>query len=371
LLRGISRFTLSGNLQRFCERTPMSYRSLLLATAAAVTLALPARAADPELLVFDWASFENEGFSATFKEKYGDVPTYSFFGDDDEAYQKTASGFKADVIHPCSQMVQKYRDAGLIEPWDTSKLPEFANIDPKYLNSSVFKDDTGVWYIPTDWGPTSIAYNTKDVPPEDVTSLQIFTDPKYVGRISLPDNTDDIWALALLATGVTDWTTTTDEQFAKAAEWLRAAHANVRSYWVDPGELAQLMASGEVLIAWSWPDAVTLLKADNFPIGFTRDQKEGSSEFFCGFVNVKDQPGVEEKAYDFMNSWLRPEAGQVLLDVVGYGHSSTAAQAMVGAEAMAAAGLGTPTTPVLPQVPLNQELRDRMVEEFEKIKAGF
>jgi spermidine/putrescine transport system substrate-binding protein len=349
----------------------MTLRTVLLATAATLTLSVAARAEDAELLVFDWASFDNEGFYATYKEKYGDGPTYSFFGDDDEAYQKAASGFKADVIHPCSQMVGKYRDAGLIEPWDVSKLPAVADIDPQYLNSSVFKDDAGLWYIPTDWGPTSIAYNTTDVPAEDVATLQVFTDPKYAGRISLPDNTDDIWALALLATGVTDWTTTTDEQFAKAAEWLRLAHANVRSYWVDPGELAQLMASGEVLVSWSWPDAVTLLKADNFPIGFTRDQKEGSSEFFCGWVNVKDDQGNEDKAYDFLNSWLRPEAGQVLLDVVGYGHSNLKAQEMVGAEAMAAVGLGKPTTPVLPQVPLNQELRDRMVEEFEKIKAGF
>jgi spermidine/putrescine transport system substrate-binding protein len=131
------------------------------------------------------------------------------------------------------------------------------------------------------------------------------------------------------------------------------------------------MASGEVLVSWSWPDAVTLLQADNFPVGFTREQKEGSSAFICGYVNVKDAPGSEDKAYDFINGWLAPEIGQVLLDVVGYGSTSLKAQEAVGAEKMNAAGLGTPSTPVLAQVPLDQTLRDRMVEEFEKIKAGF
>jgi spermidine/putrescine transport system substrate-binding protein len=349
----------------------MTYRALLLASSVAFAFAMPVSAEDPEMLVFDWASFDNEGFYAAYKAKHGVGPTYSFYGDDDEAYQKAASGFKSDVIHPCSQMIGKYRDAGLIEAWDVSRIPEFANIDPQYLNSSIFKDDTGVWFIPTDWGSTSIAYNADEVPAEDVASLSVFTDPKYAGRISLPDNTDDIWALALLATGVTDWTTTTDEQFAKAAEWLRAAHANVRAYWVDPGELAQLMASGEVLVSWSWPDAVTLLQADSFPVGFTREQKEGSSAFICGYVNVKDAPGSEDKAYDFINGWLAPEIGQVLLDVVGYGSTNLKAQEAVGAEKMNAAGLGTPSTPVLAQVPLDQALRDRMVEEFEKIKAGF
>ncbi|WP_289460473.1 hypothetical protein, partial [Klebsiella pneumoniae] len=68
-------------------------------------------------------------------------------------------------------------------------------------------DDTGVWFIATDFAYTAVGYNTTEVPAEDVVSLDVFTNPKYAGRISLPDNADDIWALALLATGVSDWTT--------------------------------------------------------------------------------------------------------------------------------------------------------------------
>jgi spermidine/putrescine transport system substrate-binding protein len=90
--------------------------------------------------------------------KHGQMPTYAFFGDDDEAFQKVSSGFKADVAHPCSQMVSKYREAGLIEPWDVSRIPEFANIAPRFLDSTTFKDETGVWYIPTDYAYTAIAY---------------------------------------------------------------------------------------------------------------------------------------------------------------------------------------------------------------------
>ncbi len=220
----------------------------------ALAFALPAYAADPDLIVFDWAGFEDQALIEGYVAKNGQMPTYAFFGDDDEAFQKVSSGFKADVAHPCSQMVSKYRDAGLIEPWDVSRIPNFGEIAPRFLNSPIFKDDTGVWYIPTDYAYTAIAYNTTDVPAEDVASLKVFLDPKYAGRISLPDNTDDVWSLALLATGVTDWTNVTEEQFQAAAAWLREAHANVRAYWADPSELAQLMATGEVQVAWSWND---------------------------------------------------------------------------------------------------------------------
>lgn len=349
----------------------MMKKNLLLAGVAASVLGSAAMAGDPDLLVFDWAGFEVPGLFETFKEKYGDGPTYAFYGDDDEAYQKVASGFKADIVHPCSQMVSKYRDAGLIEPWDVSKIPAFADLDPKYLNSPIFKDDGGVWYLPTDWGVTAIAYNPDQVPAEDVASLQVFLNPKYQGRTSLPNSSDDVWALAYLATGVTDWTKVTDAQFEAAAAWLREANKNVQSYWADPSEMAQIMASGEVLIAWSWNDGIAYLKDDNYPVAFQREPKEGSSTWFCGMVNMKDAPGSEEKAYDFINSWLRPEAAQALIDEIGYGHSNLKGMEMVAEDQKLEAGLGPINAPILPQVPNDPTLREKQLAEFEKIKAGF
>lgn len=348
----------------------MKLRHFLISTVAGA-FALPAFAADPELLVFDWAGFEVPGLFADYTAKHGDGPSYTFYGDDDEAFQKLASGFKADIAHPCSQMVSKYRDAGLIEPWDTSRIEAFANLDPKFLDSEVFKDDSGVWYLPTDWGVTAIAYNTDEVPAEDVASLQVFVNPKYQGRTSLPDSSDDVWALAYLATGVTDWTEISDEQFAAAADWLRKAHLNVRSYWADPSEQAQLMASGEVLVAWSWNDGVAYLQEDNFPVGFQRESTEGSSTWFCGLVNLKDGPGSEDKAYDFVNAWLSPASGDALIDEIGYGHTNTKAMEMIDQERLETAGLTPIEAPVLAQTPNDPALRERQLAEFEKIKAGF
>ncbi|MBC7737683.1 MAG: ABC transporter substrate-binding protein, partial [Candidatus Saccharibacteria bacterium] len=166
----------------------MNVKTLLLATAALVSLTGLARAADAELTVFDWAGFEIQPLFESYVAKHGDLPTFVSYADDDEAFQKLTSGFKADVAHPCSQMIQKYRDAGIIEPWDVSRIPNYKEIDPRFTNSKIFADDTGVWFIPTDYAYTAVAYNTTDVPAEDVASLDVFLNPKYAGRISLPDN---------------------------------------------------------------------------------------------------------------------------------------------------------------------------------------
>ena len=350
----------------------MSTKTLLLASAAvAIVLTGTARAGDAELTVFDWSGFENQALIEPYVAKHGDIPTYVLFGDDDEAFQKLSSGFKADVAHPCSQMIQKYRDAALIEPWDVSRIPNFAQIDPRFLNSPIFKDDGGVWFIPTDYAYTAVAYNTTDVPAEDVASLEVFANPKYEGRISLPDNSDDVWSLALLATGVTDWTMINDAQFTAAADWLRKVNPMVKAYWSDPSQLSQLMASGEVLVAWSWNDSIALLRQQGFPVGFQRQAKEGASSFFCGYINLKDAPGSEDKAYDFINAWLDEGSAKALLENFGYAATQTAGMAKISAEELKAADVDPISTTLLAQTPLDPAIRDRMVAEFEQIKSGF
>ena len=344
---------------------------LIASTCATLSWSGMALASDPELTVFDWAGFEQQALIESYVAKYNDMPTYALFGDDDEAFQKMSSGFKADVAHPCSQMVPKYRDAGLIEPWDVSRIPNFAEINARFLSSSVFKDDQGVWYIPTDYAYTAIAYNTNEVPVEDVASLQVFLDPKYEGRISLPDNTDDAFSLGLLATGVSDWTNITEAQFTAAADWLRKAHLNVRAYWADPSELAQLMATGEVLVAWSWNDSIALMRSEGFPVGFQRQAKEGAATWFCGYVNFKDAPGSEDKAYDFMNAWLDHGSAKGLLANFGYASTNDTSMAAIDPAALIAADVSPIDTTLLAQVPIDSSMRDRMVAEFELIKSGF
>ncbi len=349
----------------------MQIRTILLATATALTFGHQALAADAKLTVFDWAGFDQKNLIPDYIAKYGDQPTYAFFGDDDEAFQKVSSGFKVDIAHPCSQMIQKYRDAGLIVPWDTTKLPNFKDISPRYVNSKVFVDSGTVWYVPTDFGYTATLYNADKVTAEQASTLQIFVDPAFKGKTSLPDNSDDVWALALLATGVTDWTTVSDDQFKKAADWLREAHKNVVSYWSDPSSLNQLMDSGQVTVAWSWSDSATQLKDAGKNVIFNRTPKEGASSWFCGWVHMKDAPGDAERANAFVNEFLSPAAAQGLLDDFGYSSTNAKSEATIPKEQLVAHNIDPVDGIMLAQTPLDQGLRDRMVAEFQKIKSGF
>ena len=340
-------------------------------TTAIALIASAAFAEDPDLLIFDWAGFEEDAYWAGYAQQHGVGPTYAFFGDEDEAFLKLRSGFEADVAHPCPHSVKKWRAGGLLEPWDLSKIPNYQFVADEFKTASILTEGDDVYFIPADNGATAIAWNTQEVPAEDVASLSVFNNAKYAQRMAIADNPDDAYALAFLATGTTDWTTASVEDFERASAWLREAHQLVRTYWTDGAELAQLMATGEVLVAWSWNETPVQMSAEGQPIAFNRTPAEGSSMWFCGYVNLANGPGDEDKAHDFINAFLAPDVTEYIVNEWGYGHSNTVAMADIGEETLVEVGLGPVDVPILQQLPMDVSLREMMVSEFEKIKAGF
>jgi spermidine/putrescine transport system substrate-binding protein len=348
----------------------MKLAHLLGAASLVAVAAAAAHAQDSELIILDYPGFEDPAFHTSYIETHGQSPTWSFFGDEEEAFQKVRSGFQADVSHICGGSIAKWTESGIIEPWDVSRITEFANLDANLIGKDIDPNEP-VYFIPTDWGSTAIAYNPESVTPEDVATLQVFTNPAFAGRMTLPDNVDDAWALAYLATGVSDWSEATDEQFEAAAAWLRSVHPNLRTYWTDPAELAQLMGTGEILVSWAWNETYPTMKDEGRPIAFQREATEGSSVWLCGLVNMTNGAGSEDKAYDYVNAFLDART-TVPLVATGWGHANAAAMAaQITEDDLVASGLGAIDVPVFAQVSVSNDQRERHAETFEMIKAGF
>ncbi len=343
--------------------------SRLLGAASLAALATAAAAQDGSLTILDYPGFEEPSFHPAYGEAHGE-PTYSFFGDEEEAFQKLRAGFQADITHICAGSVTKWTESGLIEPWDTSRIEAWDTLDQNLTGQQVGGETEEVYFIPTDFGSTAIAYNPDEVAEEDVASLEVFKNPKYAGRMALPDNVDDAYALAYLATGTTDWTEAGEAEFEAASNWLREVHPNLRTYWTDPAELSQLMATGEVLVSWAWNETYPTMVEEGRPIGFQRETAEGSSLWLCGYVNMKDAPGDEDLAYDYINAMLAPEAAMPLLEA-GFGSANAAALGEIDEATLTASGLEKIEVPVLAQLPISNALREQHAETFEMIKSGF
>ncbi len=350
-------------------------RLALGVVATAAVFAAPAMA-DNSLTIFDWSGYEVPEFHPDYVAKHGGAPTFTFFGDEEEAFQKLVAGFKTDLAHPCSQSVSKWRDAGLIEPLDTSKITGWADMNPQIMGMKDLATtaDGKAWFLPWEWGNSLLTYNSEKVGEEDIKSLKSLADPKFKDRVSIGDSVDDAYALASLVIGLKDWTQMTDAQFAEASAFLREVHKNVRIYWTDTTEIVNALSGGEVDLAWAWNDAAVQSALAGAPIKSTRDTAEGQSTWVCGYVKVKGAPGSADKAYDYLNAINTPAVAKFLLTDWGYGHANAKSMAEVDQAVVAEKGyadVGKFLDKTLFQSPLPTPLRQKMIEEFEKIKAGY
>ncbi len=347
-----------------------------LAGALSTSIATVTLAEDKDLIIFDWSGYEVPEFHPGYAAKYGDSPIFTFFGDEDEAFEKMRSGFKADLGHPCSQSVVKWHEAGLLQPLDPSRIAGWNDLNPSIvaMKDLVTGADGKVWFMPWDWGNTLLTFNSEKVEEADVQSLKAFADPKFKDRVSIGDNVDDAYALASLVLGLKDWTKMTDEQFSQASAFLREVHKNVRLYWTDTTEIVQAMSGGEVDLAWAWNDASAQAVLAGAPIKTNRDTAEGLSTWVCGYVLFKDAPGSADKAYDYLSAVNAPEVATYMLTDWGFGHGNAKGMAAIDPKVLAEKGYADVEKFVdktLFQSPLPNDLKLKMIAEFEKIKAGY
>ncbi|WP_162912907.1 extracellular solute-binding protein [Rhodospirillaceae bacterium SYSU D60014] len=346
---------------------------LASAGLVATTLPLitrPARA-QGDLTVFTWAEYDNPIFHEAYVEKHGTSPEFSFFGEEEEALQKLRSGFTPDVSHPCTSNVQRWKDAGVLRPIDTSRLDEWGNIFPSFKDIKGVMIDGEAYHMPWDWGNTSILYRTDLVELEE-ESYSILLDERYKGRMSMFDSAETMTAIAGLLAGVEDPFNLTEEEIDRTAEIMRRIHENLRFYWTDTTQVEQALASGELVASTAWNESITTLKAQGLEVSYMAP-KEGILTWVCGLALVKDGPGSEDLAYDYMNAMLAPETGKALIEEFGYGHSNQNSLDLVEQQRLEELGIANAKEALANSVffdEMSAKQRETMNSIFEKIKAG-
>ena len=343
--------------------------------ALAASIAATAALADAgDLTVFDWSGYEDPGFFGTYVEKHGGSPSYTFFGSVDEAFTKLQSGFVADLAHPCSDAVRKWHAAGLLQPLDTSKLKNWDALLPEIKNVDGVTIDGEVWMMPFEWGNTGLIYRTDKISDDEI-SLQLLADPRYQGKVALPDGAMSSYALAALATGNgANYTNMTDEQFQAASDFLRSVHPNVRFYWADAGQMDQAMASGELEMGWAWNQSELNLIWNDTPAAMMRDVDKGVATWVCGYVHLKSSTTPTEQVYDLLNALSEPASGKYIIENWGYPHANADAYPISDQATITQYGFDDPNAFFQGSLffdAVNPDLEAKMLREFERIKAGF
>ena len=195
-----------GLLDRLADGAMTRRKALKYLGAAGLGLAMApvmgrsARAATVSYFTFD--GYDIPEMFQSYVDAHGE-PDMPVYGDAEEAFQKLRAGFVADVIHPCSGDTPRWRDAGLIQAIDTSKLSNFGDLAPGLVNLKGTQFDGEQWFMPFQWGQTSVAYRTDLV---DLAggeeSWGILWDKKYAGKVAMIDAAEDAWWCAAIYAGV-------------------------------------------------------------------------------------------------------------------------------------------------------------------------
>jgi spermidine/putrescine-binding protein len=101
--------------------------------------------------------------------------------------------------------------------------------------------------------------------------------------------------------------------------------------------------------------------------------KEGVIGWIDGFIMMKDGPGKEQNAYDYVDAWLSPETGKYMLEQYGYAHSNRKAFDLVSPDRLKEIGIESKDDILSQGVFLQEqkaETREKYVKMYEDVKAG-
>ena len=348
-------------------------KALAAVGLAAVTMPALSRGASAtsgEAVSFTWSGYDIPELYGSYEEKHGVPPEYVIFADENEGFQKVRAGFQPDLAHPCSPMVSQWRDAGLIQAIDTSRLSNWADVFPVLKTLPGTQFDGEQWYIPFDWGRTSITYRTDlvDWPGED--SWALLWDERYKGRLAVFDSIDETVFITAIYAGV-DPCDMSDADLDKVMALLKQQKPLLRFYAETESSVTQALASGEVVAALTWDSGAAQLRADGIPVKFMIP-KEGVETWSCGLILMKDARHLD-KAYDLIDSMISVESGEFIISDYGMGHANQRAFDHMSDEVLAGLQLPRDPTELLQSGVLYCRFKDKdkVIERFQAMKAGF
>jgi len=348
----------------------LSLSAIVAACAALVVMPDPARASGP-ISLFQWEDYMDPPFLTEYKKTYRETPNITIFADEDEAFAKMRAGFKPDVMGPCYYEYPRWREAGLLQPIDTTKLKNWNKISPTLRAlPGIGAGPNKVWFVPHYWGNTSVTFRT-DLAPEyaNKPSWQILFDPKYQGRIAVLDGVDDTVPFIARMIGI-DAYHMTPAQWEKVQNKLRELVKQARIITSDDTTLVQALASGEIVAAMTWRIVYSALRREGKPVAFM-NPPSGIFTYVCGLVTHKN-PSDEVKARALIDSMIGDEGADYTLLKIGDEPANVSTLSKIPNATFQNLGISRDAETILKHGIFQQRLKNKeeIVSAWTEIRAG-
>ena len=281
------------------------------------------------LRVLDWAGYGYDGgkaytqalFGAYLKKYPKNKPKFTVMANEADALAKFQAGVNWDLFRPYVGWVRYFAESGLVEPWDPKLIPNLKQLNPSMVKAGQHK---GKQYgIPEDWGFDAVLYRSDKVKPK-ARSWGLLFDDRYKGKIAWYDDGSTMLPMTGLYLGFKDPWNQTDAQLKQAQKFLISKKPLVRTIWSSETDLWEAFGSGDLWIAYAWPNDWVQMKKKGLKVVYMHP-KEKPLAWIGMFMLLKGSPRPQ-LAHAYVDAWSSTGAGKWLEDNYGYGHSNLKAR---------------------------------------------
>ena len=271
------------------------------AAGSSAASAAPSVAEPNALSVLEWSGYEDPKFWIDFQTAHPDTQVNFDFGiSDSDILGKMEVSGQDDIFHFYSGWQQFYVDEGLVKEIDTSKLKNWDKVPDSFKKLGQINGKQ--YFLPWDWGFTSILYNTSKVS-GTIDSWDALFNQAYAKHISMWDDGPAAVTVSTYIHGY-DETNITDDQLAKIeAEWKLQKPLNLHYWTGEYTDFCPEVQSGDIWVAYAWQGCyATVLYDKSQPVAYATP-KEGRNSW-VGFYGISSQTDSYNLALQFLDDKL-------------------------------------------------------------------
>jgi spermidine/putrescine transport system substrate-binding protein len=321
------------------------------------------------LQVLDWAGYGNDGgqtmFAQYVKKYAGNKPQFTYMTNESDALAKLHAGLKPDIFRPYVGWVKYFATSGLVQPWDTSLIPNFKNLNPFMVKAGQYN---GKQYgIPEDWGFDAILYRTDKVTPK-ARSWGLLFDERYKGKIAWFDDLGMLVMTGLYLGFKNPWNQT-DAELKQSQQLLKSKKKLVRMIWSSETNLWEAFGSGDLWIAYAWPNDWVQMKKKGLKVVYMHPKEKPIA--WVGMMMLLKGTPRSHLAHAYVDAWSSTKSAKWLEDNYGYGHANLQARPS-SSDLLHALQITNPKAVTEPNAHLDRDIPRRALyaKMWEEVKAS-
>jgi putative spermidine/putrescine transport system substrate-binding protein len=226
-----------------------------------------------QLNVIAWEGYTQPQWVKPFEQATGCQVNAKYAGSSDEmvTLMRQGGGSQYDLVSASGDASLRLIKGGDVQPVNVALIPGWKDFIPQ-LKSPPHNTVDGKHYgVSLQWGPNTLLFNTRAVTPAPASWSAIY-DPRYKGKVTVPDNPIQIADAALYLSrtrpelGITDPYELTPTQLDAAVSLLRSQRPLIKKYWALASDEIDLFKNGDAVVGASWPYQTITLQDSGAPV---------------------------------------------------------------------------------------------------------